>query len=434
MEVRNAFVTPSQIARHPALTPSDTSRTAIDNMSLPLPHIQALSAYRSQRQVTPTQRNVSSPFSLAIPLRRQGDPRNRSSQSPVPPIPSTRYQPSDDSLRLPELPAKAVLASEKSVHGSRSTSDSSNTTQPPKSKVLFETAPGDSSSCEATPAKKDNNRFIALSVTLTLALLLLIGVPLAAILPQKLVKPLPINVIVPLYNEPDALLWEDVKDAVVKHESTSFLVLTSPPVTLQHMAALKALNAWPNVQLLGYIDTLGGAVPNTTVREQVNKFANFSTDAVHNATFCGVFFDHAPYNASNSTVPYLNLIGEMVRNESVFGEGPLIVHSPGQVPVYNASLMAVASTPNISIVFDGAYSDLPTREGSHALRKEMHGQREEMGMFVHSVPSTMSKVDLRKIVERLRRDVEWVYVSSDDGGDGVLGDDALLDKWLDVLW
>jgi hypothetical protein len=53
-----------------------------------------------------------------------------------------------------------------------------------------------------------NERVLALSVTITLALLVLIGVPLGAILPQRYVVQLPVNVIVPFYVSPVIGAWD----------------------------------------------------------------------------------------------------------------------------------------------------------------------------------------------------------------------------------
>lgn len=54
---------------------------------------------------------------------------------------------------------------------------------------------------------------LALSVTITLALLVAIGVPLGAILPQKYVKQLPVNILVPFYVYPDPGAWDGLYEA-----------------------------------------------------------------------------------------------------------------------------------------------------------------------------------------------------------------------------
>lgn len=71
------------------------------------------------------------------------------------------------------------------------------------------------------PLRPNHDRDIALAVTITLALLIAIGVPLLAILPQKYVTQLPISIIVPLYISPDAGAWNRLYEAYVKYGSAT---------------------------------------------------------------------------------------------------------------------------------------------------------------------------------------------------------------------
>jgi hypothetical protein len=58
-----------------------------------------------------------------------------------------------------------------------------------------------------------NDRVLAFAVTFALAILIAIGIPLAVILSQKYIKPLPINVLVPLYIKPEDGGWNRLEDA-----------------------------------------------------------------------------------------------------------------------------------------------------------------------------------------------------------------------------
>jgi hypothetical protein len=60
--------------------------------------------------------------------------------------------------------------------------------------------------------EKADDRVLALSVTITLALLIIIGLPLGTILPPRYVQKLPINILVPLYNVPSSGAWEKLYD------------------------------------------------------------------------------------------------------------------------------------------------------------------------------------------------------------------------------
>jgi hypothetical protein len=53
-----------------------------------------------------------------------------------------------------------------------------------------------------------DDRVLALSVTVTLALMVIIGVPLGALLPPRCIVPLPVNVLIPFYVYPDPGAWD----------------------------------------------------------------------------------------------------------------------------------------------------------------------------------------------------------------------------------
>ena len=56
---------------------------------------------------------------------------------------------------------------------------------------------------------------LALSVTFTLAFLVVVGVPLVAVIAQNFIVQLPVNVLVPSYAFPDAGSWNRLYDAYV---------------------------------------------------------------------------------------------------------------------------------------------------------------------------------------------------------------------------
>jgi hypothetical protein len=58
--------------------------------------------------------------------------------------------------------------------------------------------------------KPNNDKALALAVTITLAFIIAIGLPVAAIIPQKYIDKLPINILVPLYIDPDRGAWDRI--------------------------------------------------------------------------------------------------------------------------------------------------------------------------------------------------------------------------------
>jgi hypothetical protein len=180
-------------------------------MSLPTPHIQALSTYRREWRASSTNRNISNPYSLAIPART----RRRS---------SSIYSQNEDSIKLGPKSAssldtlqfvkpldKAVLVTEKPVRPFAYDRNSASTIFAGCQHASpYEPAPKKSRVCGLI-----EDRVLALSVTITLAILIAIAIPLAIILPPKMIKALPINVLVPFFVYPLPGAWNPLIDVYV---------------------------------------------------------------------------------------------------------------------------------------------------------------------------------------------------------------------------
>ena len=88
------------------------------------------------------------------------------------------------------------------------------------------------------------------------------------------------------------------------------------------------------------------------------------------------------------------------------------------------------------VMFDGTYSDLPSRERlkTSVAELERHSlHRQNFAMLIHSTPSDTSSVRLRKVVDNVRRSVEWLYIT-DLTEDVYGGYGSLLERWLDLIW
>jgi hypothetical protein len=179
---------------------------------------------------------------------------------------------------------------------------------------------------------------------------------------------------------------------------------------------------YPNVQTLGYVDTaLGG---NATVRQQIDMYASWANvSALH-----GVFVDHAPWENDEGGVTrtYLANVSAAVRAAQWADKG-VVVWNSGHV--LDKEVVGDQG-PDVVVVYEGTYGDMPRREEIHA---QLHGRRDGYAMLVHSAPGDLGRVGLRKIVERVRRDVEWLYVT--DLEEGVYENyPSFWEEWLDVLW
>ncbi|RMZ70609.1 cell surface [Pyrenophora seminiperda CCB06] len=405
-------------------------------MSQQTTKINLMSSKTPQWRVSSSQRNISNPYNLAIPPQYQ---RRLQTSSPVrdaakkrPALPTINS--SDAPPVKPKRPVKAVLVGEK-PRGMYTNSSKSKSTiftyrqvspyQAPRKKTL------------RLPSIDD--RFLALIVTLTLALLLTIGIPLAAILPQKLIKPLPINILIPMYFKPEDGAWNRLHDAAIRYPKTTFNVIINPnngsgmaawPAG-EYIDAIESLDKYTNIHTLGYIDTANGQKENATIRQEIALYAGWAKVS-NSLSLSGIYFDHTPHKDQDATRAYLQNISATVRHADGFGAQTLVVQNPGQVP--DEGLMMGVDRPNVTVVFEGAYADVPNRGALHEMLAPLNANatRENFALLVHSAPDGLGGTGLRKMIDGVRREVEWLYVTdlTDEDSGPYSGFGGLLETWL----
>jgi hypothetical protein len=105
------------------------------------------------------------------------------------------------------------------------------------------------------------------------------------------------------------------------HPHLSFTVIVNPnsgPGTSQYpddqySTELQKLNAYPNVETVGYVRT-GYATRNiTTVVSEVSTYAGWATKSSALAMH-GIFFDESPHEYSADAVQYMRSINQSVKN------------------------------------------------------------------------------------------------------------------------
>ncbi|KAH7395272.1 Spherulation-specific family 4-domain-containing protein [Phaeosphaeria sp. MPI-PUGE-AT-0046c] len=369
-------------------------------MSYSTPAIPLLD--RPPRPPSPSRRNSSNPYSLAIPARSQRRTTFHRADTP------TQYldPPSDPITRRGtpylEIPKSTIVVTGRPRPYTLNGASSSSISRPyvPREK--------------AEPSRKINDRVLAWVVTLSLAILLSIGIPLGVILPQKLIKPLPINVLVPFYLKPEEGSWRKLEDAIVKHHTTNFTVVVNPNngpgnatwPAATYINAVKSINLYPNVKTLGYIDVANATMPNATVRAQIATYAGWGNVSEELAIH-GIFFDRAPWKSDKDGLieRYMRNVSATVRSEKGWaGEADgLVAYNAGRLP--GEELMALQ--PNLTVVFEGIYSELPDQAELAAQLRKTNTTRENFAMLVNSTPGNLGRGGLRRIVERIRKDVEW---------------------------
>jgi hypothetical protein len=226
--------------------------------------------------------------------------------------------------------------------------------------------------------------------------------------------------------------------SIVQHPDVKFTVIVNPDdgpgnttrPTTEYVDVLNALQVYPHVQTLGYIRTDGGARDNGTVRAEIATYSGWSR--FQDLSLNGIFFDQTPYKDDGNASEYLRDISATVRHSAGFLEPKLVVHNPGRVP----DVGLVQYRTDIIVVFEGAYSDVPSREQlrDSVMDLELHSlHRQNFGILMHSTPADVGNVRLRKMVDNVRRNVEWLYVT-DLTDSFYSGYGSLWEQWLDLIW
>lgn len=413
----------------------------------------------SDKPASPSQRNVSNPYGLTVPPRSHRRLRDERADTP------TQYlQPPNDVkgkmkvgyLEIPKCPKRAVIGTDKPIrprpytlNGQFTSSTSFQLDSPYMQRSTGKPKP--------KPKPKINDQVLAIAVTIALAVLLAIGIPLGVILPQRYIKPLPINVLVPFFVNPENGGWKHLEEAyvsllldrctqsnlphsIIKHHDINFTVVVNPNdgpgnrtwPSASYIDVLKIINIYPNVQTLGYINTANGTIANATVRAQIATYAGWKKVSAGMA-LRGIYFDHTPWQNDHHGIAeaYLRNVSAAVKHTDGWnggGEG-VVVHNPGHIP--DAGLMV--DQPDITVVYEGTYDDMPERKTLHEELAAVEGKRENFAMLAHSVPKDLGRGGLRKIIERVRRDVEWLHLT-DLTDDVYAGYGSIWEEWLDIAW
>jgi hypothetical protein len=413
-------------------------------MSFPVP-ISAITALDTPKRESSHVRNVSSPYSLTFPPGK----RPWTARPTSPAAASSIYSEyGSEAFFEPTYPQKALIYSEKALHPYDGDDDSSRSNSI-SSKRYRQVSSSEPTKRQRKPWWKGNDRLLALTVTITLLVLLSIAIPLGVLLPQKYIEPLPINVLMPPTVFPDEVALNRLTDSyvlvtvsmcpltfpsIINHPDLDFTIVINPDngpgsnitPSDEYVKAVKILNVYPNVMTLGWVDTQGGKRDNATIRMDIERYSNWSS--VEGLALHGIYLDRTPYRDEDSSSIYMKNVSATVRESQGFLGTNLVVHNPGRVP--DKSMMECGA--NITVVYDGGYEYRPTREQLKNSLEGM-GKREEFAMLVDSTPQDIERVDLRRLVENVKRDVEWLYVTDiNEGSYGVYG--SLWEQFLDLVW
>ena len=301
--------------------------------------------------------------------------------------------------------------------------------------LSFASWPGHPRKAPAKPRRPADDRVLALSVTITLTILVLIGVPLAAILPQRYVVPLPINILIPFYIYTNPGAWDRLFEACIKHPDTNFTVVISidhgPGSTVWppgiYISPIKRLNTLSNVQAIGYVDTDYASRDREAVLKDIAIYAGWNKSDI---AISGIFFDRTPSEDVNDARAYLKNVSATVRHSEGFLNPAIVVHNSGKIPNENITGYHV----DVTVVFDGEYDNLPSQKAFKAKLRGLKGRREDYAEVVHSVPRTISRGGVRGIINRARKNVGWLYVTDRLGDNRYEWYSDRWEEFLDLIW
>ncbi|PVH67459.1 spherulin 4-like cell surface protein, partial [Cadophora sp. DSE1049] len=228
--------------------------------------------------------------------------------------------------------------------------------------------------------------------------------------------------------------WAPLFNAIETRPQLKFIVIVNPssgPGSLpypsdQYTTAVQKLNAYQNVQTVGYVRTDYANRNVSTVLVDISTYAgwalNSSAIAMH-----GIFFDEAPHQYVLEAVEYMQVVNKAVkdatglqgdkivsRSQSMFAvqkpdsetpadNPPQIIHNPGVIPDtrYNDT------NTDITVVFEQSY---PVYISMIDILAALPGDRSKYSYIVNSVPSTI-KGGMKKFVDEISRRAEFLFVT-----------------------
>jgi hypothetical protein len=160
-----------------------------------------------------------------------------------------------------------------------------------------------------------------------------------------------------------------------------------------------------NIKTIGYVDTARGDRANTVLITEIETYAGWSQKG--GLAIDGIFFDRTPTHASPEMAAYMKNISATVKHSDGFMGPRLVAQSPGRLP--DTDLMNAYI--DLTIVFEGGYRHVPSHEQLKADLASFPGVREDYGVLVHSFPKELGRVGLRRLINGLKKDVQYIFLT-----------------------
>ncbi|RMD42867.1 hypothetical protein DV735_g2291, partial [Chaetothyriales sp. CBS 134920] len=162
------------------------------------------------------------------------------------------------------------------------------------------------------------------------------------------------------------------------------------------------LNALANVTTVGYVRIDYCKRPFETVKEDIEKYANWST--VEGLGIQGIFFDETPNLYSPDVVKYLADMDEIVKAEQGILGDRLVIHNPGTIPDPDlASGLRDQAAPDLVAVVEDSFANYVStalQDRLESLCRPPHFSRHNICYIVHSVPLSLQAQLARRLCDR----------------------------------
>lgn len=195
-------------------------------------------------------------------------------------------------------------------------------------------------------------------------------------------------VLVPLYIYPfeNAVAWQPLMTVIGNHPAVQYLIIINPNSgpgpdnypDANYVDGVSQLYAFPNVKMIGYVDTLYMRNSQDTVNANVDKYASW-TDYATNITLQGIFFDDMTDSMDQSALGYMSVVSNYARSAFATKNGnndTTIVFNPGCK--VDATYFQWA---DYVVEFENALVDYP---GLAAIKRRKPRMRQKQAIIAHS--------------------------------------------------
>ncbi|KAH8724894.1 Spherulation-specific family 4 [Phaeosphaeriaceae sp. PMI808] len=221
------------------------------------------------------------------------------------------------------------------------------------------------------------------------------------------------SILLPLYVYPHPGAWDPLYAAITAHPNLQFLIIINPNSgpgnapwwpNADYVREIPRLNAYPNVQLVGYVRATYCKRSINDVLQDVRTYATRPKDNSNaKLEIQGIFVDETVNLYSPHSKQYLDDIDRTVKTDTGIGGNKITIHNPGTA--VNAELAIPG--PDITVVVETSYEQFVAEEYQEWLQTSPYDRLRTCYML-HSVP----KEKVENLTTTLREKAAYLFITS----------------------